>query len=73
MLLVARWFSTVWFGKTRTLASSFIGILPFNMLLFRNMGRVGGAGNLSVRATDRLNSWLFSGASVSWKNRGIIE
>jgi len=65
MLLVARWFSTVWFGKTRTLASSFIGVLLFRMLLFRNIGRLGGTGKLSVREMARLKCSLFSGASVS--------
>jgi hypothetical protein len=54
----------------RTLLSSFIGVTPFKMLLFKNKGNVGGAGRLSevtVAALARANLGESSGASRSRK------
>ena len=73
MLLVARWFSTVWFGMISTLLSSFIGVVPVRMLLLRNMGRLGGVGRLLVAALARANLDDSSGASRSRRYWGILE
>lgn len=55
MFVVARWFNTVWFGMIKTLLSSFVGVVPFKMLLLRNMGSDGGAGWDSAAALARSN------------------
>ena len=53
MLLVAKWFSTVWLGILSTLLSSFIGVLPFRMDLLRNNGKLGGGGSSAIAAEAR--------------------
>lgn len=73
ILLVARWFSTVWFGMISTLLSSFIGVVPLSMLLLKNMGRLGGVGRLLVAALARANLEDSSGASRSNRYCGILE
>lgn len=54
-----------------TLLSSFIGVVPLSMLLLKNMGRLGGAGNVLVAAFARKYLDDSSGESSSSRKRGI--
>src|SRR5690349_10011252 len=72
ILLVARWFSTVWFGIINTLLSSLCGVVPLRMLLPKKPGNVGGVGRLLVVAFALKNRELSSGASRSSRYRGIF-
>ena len=58
---------------TSTLASSLIGIAPLRMLLFKNIGSVGGTGRVLCTADARLYLLDDSGASRSSKNDGIVR
>jgi hypothetical protein len=51
-----------------TLASSFIGVVPFNMLLFRNIGRVGGGCTVEAMMLACPKRGESSGESKSMRN-----
>jgi hypothetical protein len=56
-----------------TLESSFIGVVPFKILLLRNIGNVGGVGKLFAAEFALKNFLLSSAESRSSKYRGIVE
>ena len=54
-----------------TLASSFIGVAPFKMLLPKNIGSVGGEGKVLTTEFAWMSEGESSGASRSSRKRGI--
>lgn len=68
MLLVAKWFNTVWFGMFKTLLSSFMGMLPLRILLLSITGRVGDGGRLFITVLALVKRDDSSSASKSARN-----